>query len=142
MQQAKNGDTVKVHYTGKLEDGTVFDTSAAREPFQFVIGDGQIIPGFDQAVNGMNVGESKTINVPSDEAYGPHLEDRVVVVNQDQIPKHLELEIGQHVQIPQTDGIKILFIVTNISETHVTLDANHPLAGKDLIFEIQLIEIL
>ena len=80
--------------------------------------------------------------MPSDEAYGPHLEDRVVVVNQDQIPKHLELEIGQHVQIPQTDGIKILFIVTGISETHVTLDANHPLAGKDLIFEIQLIEIL
>ncbi len=142
MQQAKNGDTVKVHYTGKLEDGTVFDTSTEREPLQFVIGGKQIIPGFEQAVVGMNTGETKTVNVSSDEAYGPHLEERVLVINQDQIPEHLELEVGQHVQIPQKDGSKVLFIVTAISETSVTLDANHPLAGKDLTFEIQLVEIL
>ena len=141
MQQAKNGDTVKVHYTGKLEDGTVFDTSTEREPLQFVIGGKQIIPGFEQAVVGMNTGETKTVNVSSDEAYGPHLEERVLVINQDQIPEHLELEVGQHVQIPQKDGSKVLFIVTAISETSVTLDANHPLAGKDLTFEIQLVEI-
>ena len=142
MTQAKSGDTVKVDYTGKLEDGTVFDTSASREPLQFSIGSGQIIPGFDQAVIGMNVGDKKTVNIPSDEAYGPHLEDRVLEVNQDQIPKHLNLEVGQQVQVPQKDGSKMFFVVTNISETSVTLDGNHPLAGKDLIFDIQLVEIL
>ena len=142
MTQAKNGDTVKVNYTGTLEDGTVFDTSTGREPLQFVIGDGQIIPGFEQGVIGMSIGEAKTINIPSDNAYGPHLEDRILVVNQDQIPKHLDLEIGQQVQIPQTDGSKVQFIVTGVSETNVTLDANHPLSGKDLTFEIELTEIL
>ena len=100
MTQAKSGDTVKVDYTGKLEDGTVFDTSASREPLQFLIGSGQIIPGFDQAVIGMNVGDKKTVNIPSDEAYGPHLEDRVLEVNQDQIPKHLTLEVGVQEQVP------------------------------------------
>ena len=142
MQQAKSGDTVKVDYTGKLEDGTVFDTSASREPLQFIIGDGQIIPGFDQAVIGMNVGDKKTINLPSDQAYGPHLEDRILEVNQEQIPKHLNLEAGQQVQVPQKDGSKVFFVVKSVSETSVTLDGNHPLAGKDLIFDIQLVEIL
>jgi peptidylprolyl isomerase len=142
MQQAKSGDTVKVDYTGKLEDGTVFDTSASREPLQFMIGGGQIIPGFDQAVIGMNVGDKKTINIPSDQAYGPHLEDKMLEVNQDQIPKHLNLEVGQQVQVPQKDGSKIFFVVTGVSETCVTLDGNHPLAGKDLVFDIQLVEIL
>ena len=142
MTQAKSGDTVKVDYTGKLEDGTVFDTSASREPLQFLIGSGQIIPGFDQAVIGMNVGDKKTVNIPSDQAYGPHLEDKVLEVNQDQIPKHLNLEVGQQVQVPQKDGSKIFFVVTGVSETSVTLDGNHPLAGKDLVFDIQLVEIL
>jgi len=142
MQQAKNGDTVKVAYTGKLKDGTIFDTSASRGPFQFMIGDAKIIPGFEQAVIGMNVGDTKTINIPSDQAYGPHLKDKVLEVNQDQIPKHLELEVGQHVRIRQQDGSKVQFIVTGFSETRVTLDGNHPLAGKDLVFEIQLVEIL
>ena len=142
MQQAKSGDTVKVDYTGKLEDGTVFDTSASREPLQFIIGDGQLIPGFDKAVIGMIVGDKKTINIPSDQAYGPHLEDKVLEVNQDQIPKHLNLKVGQQVQVPQKDGSKIFFVVTDVCETSVTLDGNHPLAGKDLVFEIQLVEIL
>jgi FKBP-type peptidyl-prolyl cis-trans isomerase 2 len=142
MQQAKSGDTVKVDYTGKLEDGTVFDTSESRGPLQFIIGDGQIIPGFDQAVVGMNVGDKKTINIPSDQAYGPHLEDKILEVNQDQIPKHLNLEVGQQVQVPQKDGSKIFFVVTSVSETSVNLDGNHPLAGKDLVFDIQLVEIV
>jgi peptidylprolyl isomerase len=142
MQQAKSGDTVKVDYTGTLEDGAVFDTSASRGPLQFMIGDGQIIPGFDQAVIGMNVGDKKTINIPSDQAYGPHLADKILEVNQDQIPKHLSLEVGQQVQVPQKDGSKIFFVVTDVSETSVTLDGNHPLAGKDLTFDIQLVEIL
>ena len=142
MQHAKNGDTVKVDYTGKLKDGTVFDTSASRGPLQFMIGDGQIIPGFDKALIGMNVGDKKTINIPSNQAYGPHLEDKVLELNQDQIPKHLNLEVGQQVQVPQKDGGKIFFVVTDVSEASVTLDGNHPLAGKDLVFEIQLLEIL
>jgi peptidylprolyl isomerase len=142
MTQAKSGDTVKVDYTGKLEDGTVFDTSASREPLQFMIGSGQIIPGFDQAVIGMNVGDKKTVNISSDQAYGPHLDDKILEVNQDQIPKHLNLEVGQQVQVPQKDGSKIFFVVTGVSETSVTLDGNHPLAGKDLVFDIQLVEIV
>jgi FKBP-type peptidyl-prolyl cis-trans isomerase 2 len=142
MQEAKSGDTVKVDYTGTLEDGTVFDTSASRGPLQFIIGDGQIIPGFDKAVIGMNVGDKKTINIPSDQAYGPHLEDKVLEVNQKQIPKHLNLEVGQQVQVPQKDGSKLFFVVTDVSATSVTLDGNHPLAGKNLVFDIQLVEIL
>ena len=142
MKQAKNGDTVKVHYTGKLGNGKIFDSSAKRDPLQFKVGDGQIIPGFEQAVVGMNPGESKTIKLPADKAYGPYREEMILVVDQNQFPKNLKLEVGQQLQIPQKDGRKTLVTVTNISESSVTLDANHPLAGKDLSFDIQLIEIL
>jgi peptidylprolyl isomerase len=142
VAQAKHGDTVKVHYTGKLEDSTVFDSSTKRDPLQFKIGDSQIIPGFEQAVVGMNPGESKTIKLPADKAYGPYREEMVLVVDQNQFPKNLKLEVGQQLQIPQKDGRKTLVTVTNFSESSVMLDANHPLAGKDLSFDIQLIEIL
>ena len=142
MAQVKHGDTVKIHYTGKLEDGTIFDTSAKRDPLQFIIGEGQVISGFEQAVVGMNPSESKTVKVPADKAYGPHREEMISVVDQNKIPKDLKLELGQQLQIPQEDGQKIIVAVTNISESSVTLDANHPLAGKDLAFDIQLIEIL
>ncbi len=142
MAQVKHGTTVKVHYTGKLEDGTIFDTSAKRDPLQFKIGEGQVISGFEQAVVGMNPSESITVKVPADKAYGPHREEMVLVVDQNQIPKNLKLELGLQLQIPQKDGQKAIVAVTNISESSVTLDANHPLAGKDLTFDIQLIEIL
>ena len=142
MAQAENGDIVKVHYTGKLENGMIFDTSAKRGPLRFTIGDGQLIPGFEQAVVGMKLGESKSVKVPADKAYGPHCEEMVLVVDQNQLPKHLKLEVGQQLQIPQKDGNKTLVTVTNVSESSVTLDANHPLAGKDLTFDIQLVEIL
>ena len=142
MEQVKHGDTVKIHYTGKLEDGTIFDTSAKRDPLQFTIGAGQVISGFEEAVVGMNPSESKTVKVPADKAYGPHREEMVSVVDQNKIPKNLKLELGQQLQIPQEDGQKVIVAVTNISESSVTLDANHPLAGKDLTFDIQLIEIL
>lgn len=142
MEQVKHGDTVKIHYTGKLEDGTIFDTSAKRDPLQFKIGAGQVISGFEQAVVGMNPSESKTVKVPADKAYGPHREEMVLVVDRNKIPKNLKLELGQELQIPQEDGQKTIVAVTNISESSVTLDANHPLAGKDLTFDIQLIEIL
>ena len=142
MAQVKHGDTVKIHYTGKLEDGTIFDTSAKRDPLQFKIGEGQVISGFEQAVVGMNPSESITVKVPVDKAYGPHREEMVLVVDRNKIPKNLKLELGQELQIPQEDGQKTIVAVTNISESSVTLDANHPLAGKDLTFDIQLIEIL
>ncbi len=142
MAQAKHGDTVKVHYAGKLKDGTVFDTSVDHDPLQFTIGEGQIISGFEQAVVGMNPGESKTIKVPTDEAYGPHREEMVLVVDRNQLPVDLIPEVGQQLQSSQPDGQTIVVTVTDVSESDVKLDANHPLAGKDLIFDIQLVEII
>ena len=141
MNQAKNGDNVKVHYTGKLEDGTVFDSSEKRDPLAFKIGDGQIIPGFEQAVVGMKPGESKVVEVPQDKAYGPYRDEMILVVDLKQVPPNIKLEVGQKLQIPQADGRKILVTVSDISEKDVKLDANHPLAGKDLTFEVHLVEI-
>lgn len=142
MVQAKYGDTVKVHYTGKLEDGTVFDSSTGGDPLQFTIGDGNIIPGFEQAVMGMMPGDSKTEMIPTDQAYGPHMEEMVVVVERQQMPADLAPEVGQQLQIQQATGEVIPVIVTDISDLTVTLDANHPLAGEDLTFEIELVEIV
>ncbi|MFQ6002736.1 MAG: peptidylprolyl isomerase [Candidatus Zixiibacteriota bacterium] len=142
MTKAKNGDTVKVHYTGKLEDGTVFDTSIERDPLQFTIGQGQIIPGFEQAVVGMEPGESKITKVPADKAYGPRRKEMVLVVDRNQFPVDLKPKVGQHLQSRQADGRTIRVTVTDVSESSVTLDANHPLAGKDLTFDIQLVEIV
>jgi len=142
MAQAKIGDTVRVHYVGKLDDGTIFDSSLDREPLQFTIGEGQLISGFESAVIGMNPGESKIAKIPAEEAYGPHRKEMVAVVDKDQFPEHLKPEIGQQFQIRQADDRVILVTVTEISESSVTLDANHPLAGKDLTFDIQLIEIV
>lgn len=141
MAQAKPGDTVSVHYTGKLDDGTIFDSSTGGDPLQFTIGAGQIIPGFDQAVIGMNPGESKTINIPADEAYGPHHEEWVLAVDRREIPADFNPEVGQQLQVRHPDGRTTVVMVTGVSEATVTLDGNHPLAGKDLTFEIQLIEI-
>ena len=139
---AKEGDTVKVHYTGTLEDGSVFDTSVEREPLQFTIGEGTVIPGFEQGVIGMKLGESKTITIPADQAYGPYYEDRVWVVDRDQLPPGMEPEVGQRLQTTQANGQIVVVTVINVSESTVTVDANHPLAGKDLTFEIQLVEII
>jgi peptidylprolyl isomerase len=141
MAQAKSGDTVTVHYTGKLEDGTVFDSSVDRDPLQFTLGEGMLIPGFEQAVFGMSPGESKTAKVSADEAYGPHREEMVVEIGRQEFPPHFQPEVGQQLQIPQADGRVARLIVTDVSEQKVTLDANHPLAGRDLTFDIQLLEI-
>ena len=138
--QAKDGDTVQVHYTLKLEDGTVFETSIGGDPLQFTIGEGQLIPGFEQAVVGMSPGESKTVEIPADEAY-PYHDELVMVVDRDQLPEDLQPEVGQQLQIRQPDGQTILVKVIDVSESSVTLDANHPLAGKDLTFDIELVEI-
>ncbi|MGI0488216.1 FKBP-type peptidyl-prolyl cis-trans isomerase [Pantanalinema rosaneae CENA516] len=142
MTTAKQGDTVKVHYTGKLEDGTVFDSSANRDPLEFTIGTGMIIPGFEEAVLGMSPGESKTQIIAPDMAYGPYLQEMVVVVDRAQIPDEIEPEVGQqlHIQHDST-GQLIPVVITDVSGSAVTLDANHPLAGEDLTFDIQLVAI-
>ncbi|MFH1647655.1 MAG: peptidylprolyl isomerase [Chloroflexota bacterium] len=141
MAQAKTGDTVKVHYTGKLDDETVFDTSADRDPLEFKIGEGQLIAGFEQSVVGMEPGESKTVRIPSDNAYGPHQKEMVMVVDRKDVPQDLDPEVNQRLQVRQQDGRTFLVTVTDVSETSLTLDGNHPLAGQDLNFDIQLNEI-
>ena len=139
--QAKDGDTVKVHYTGSLEDGTVFDTSLEREPLEFTLGQGQLIPGFEQAVIGMKIGESKTVTIPAEQAYGPYNNELISVIDRDNLAEGLDPEVGQQLQTQQPDGQTIIVTVIEVSETSITVDANHPLAGKDLTFEIELIEI-
>ena len=142
MPQAKSGDTVKVHYTGKLGTGMVFDSSTDSDPLEFTLGDGEIIPGFEQAVIGMRAGESRTAKILANDAYGPYNKEMVVVADRKELPQDLEPEVGQELQGKQEDGQEIVFTVTDISESAITLDANHVLAGKDLIYDIQLIEIL
>lgn len=141
MVQAKPGDTVKIHYTGKLDDGTVFDSSVNREPLEFTLSGGQVIPGFDQAVVGMTPGETKTQKIPMDLAYGPYREEMVVEIARQQMPPDLQPEVGQQLQIQQADGQTVPVMVTVVTDSTVTLDANHPLAGEDLTFEIQLVEV-
>jgi len=139
--QANIGDTVKVHYTGTLEDGTIFDTSLEREPLEFTLGKGQLIAGFEQAVIGMQVGQLKTVNIPAEQAYGSYNDELVFVVEQDQLPENLEPVVGQQLYTDQPDGQILIVTVIEVSEDSITVDANHPLAGKDLTFEIELIEI-
>ena len=142
MAQAKDGDTVKVHYTGKLEDGTVFDTSINRDPLQFTIGEEQVTADLELAVVGMNPGESKNIKIPADKAYGPYCNEMVLVVARSEFPEDLKPVVGQKLQIRQEDDEGIAVMVTHVSESSVTLDANHPLATKDLTIDIHLVEIV
>jgi len=139
---AKNGDIVQVNYTGKLADGTVFDSSVGREPYEFTLGSDQAIPGFDKAILGMKVGEKKTVTIPADEAYGPHLDNMVVEVSRDRFPGTIDPKVGQMLEATGQNGEKIRFTITKVTDnTTVTLDANHPLAGKDLTFDIELVKI-
>jgi peptidylprolyl isomerase len=142
MAKAKNGDAVKVHYTGKLEDGTVFDSSESRKPLEFTIGQGTVIPGFEQAVTGMSPGDSKTEKVSADQAFGPYREELVMEVDRQQIPADVELKVGQRLRLPKANGRTTELLITGISESKITLDANHPLARNNLVFDIQLLEIL
>ncbi|MCG3111882.1 MAG: peptidylprolyl isomerase [Candidatus Manganitrophus sp.] len=141
MAQAKRGNAVKVHYVGKFEDGTVFDTSREREPLPFTIGEGEVIPGFEEAVVGMNPGESKKVVIPAENAYGPRHEEMVLVVDRQNLPEGVDPQVGQQYQIPQSDGQSIVVTVTDASDSSVTLDGNHPLAGRELTFEIELLEV-
>lgn len=154
MAQAKTGDTVKVHYTGKLEDGTVFDSSLQREPIQFKIGEKKLIPGFEDAVIDMSPGEKSTITIPSEKAYGQIRKELILSVERSKIPQNIKPEVGQVLKFqkqPDCDEGKcdhnhpdetVVFSVIGVTDTHLTLDANHPLAGKNLTFEIELIEIV
>lgn len=141
-KKAAHGDTVKVHYTGKLENGTVFDSSKRKTPLEFTLGKTAIIAGFEQAILGMQAGESKTVKIVSDNAYGPHLPELVSTVKKSQFPVHIVPELGQQLEIRHPEGPTIMVTITHVDQDEVTLDANHPLAGKDLIFEIELLEIL
>ncbi len=141
MADAKPGDTVKVHYTGKLEDGTVFDSSVDREPLQFTIGEGDVIPGFENAVVGMNPGEIKTEKIPCEDAYGPRHEEMIQTIERDAIPVDIPVQEGQQLQVTQPGGQALVVTVAEVNDDAVTLDGNHMLAGKDLVFEIELVEI-
>ncbi|SRR6056297_159665 len=141
MSQVKKNDTVKVHYTGKLTSGEVFDSSKDRDPLEFKVGSGQLIPGFDQAVEGMEVNEKKTINIPSEKAYGASNPDLVRNVSQEQLPENIDPEVGQTLVASGPEGQETRLVITEVHDEHIVVDANHPLAGKDLIFDLELVSI-
>ena len=138
----KLGDTVKLHYQAKTEDLVIFDSATQMDPLVFTVGDGQILPAFENALIGMQAGDKKTINLLSDDAFGPYAEELITTVDKNQLPPNLEIEKGQQLQIQQPDGQVILVKVVDISDSNITFDANHPLAGKDITFDIQLLEIV
>ena len=141
MANAKEGDKVKVHYTGKLEDGTVFDSSKDRDPLEFTLGKGEVIPGFEKEVQGLEEGESKTFTVPADEGYGQRSDERVMTVDLKNLNLDFTPSVGDRLTLQRGDGQQIMVTVDNITESQITLDANHPLSGKDLEFDITLVEI-
>ncbi|HXL58745.1 MAG TPA: FKBP-type peptidyl-prolyl cis-trans isomerase [Chitinophagaceae bacterium] len=141
MQQVKNGDTVKVHYHGKLPDGTTFDSSEGRQPLEFEVGSGMVIPGFDNGVIGMSVGDKKTINIPAEEGYGAVEEDRIMEFPVNRFPPDLKPEVGMALTMSDGSGQQFPVVIADVQDDVVVLDANHPLAGKDLVFDIELMEI-
>lgn len=142
MTEAKAGDTVRIHYTGTLADGSTFDSSDGRDPLEFTLGSGQVIPGFDKAVTGMSVGDAHTVEIEAADAYGTHDPNGRQAFPRDQVPEDVPLEIGTQLQLSGPQGQPIMVSVAEVTETEVILDANHPLAGKDLTFKIELVEIV
>ena len=142
MSEAKTGNTVRIHYTGTLTDGSEFDSSSGRDPLEFTIGSGQIIPGLDREIAGMAVGDTKTVTVPADEAYGPHQPEAVQEVPRDAVPEGINLVVGNRLQATTADGGQMVVTIAAVSDETVTMDANHPLAGEDLVFEVELVEIV
>ena len=140
--RAKDGDTVQVNYTGKLADGTVFDSSIGRQPLEVVMGKGQVIPGFEKAILGMKVGDNKTVTISANDAYGPFRNELIFEVTKDNLPAGVAPQVGQQLRGSKADGSTMVATITKISDKTVTLDANVPLAGKDLTFEIGLVKIL
>ena len=141
MQQVKKGDLVKVHYTGKLTNGEQFDSSMGREPLEFTVGAGQMIKGFDSALPGMSVGDKKTINISPEEGYGLRSEEAIIPFPKSNVPADLKLESGMELTLRNESGQPVRVVVNEITEDTVILDANHFLAGKELVFDIELVEI-
>ena len=141
QRQANPGDTVRVHYTGTLDDGTEFDSSRGREPLQFTLGAGQVVPGFDAAVTGMRPGDTKTVTIPAAEAYGDPRRELLVTVPRAQVPPGVEPRVGQRLQVGRGDRA-FPVVVHEVTDAHVVLDGNHPLAGQDLTFALELIDIV
>jgi FKBP-type peptidyl-prolyl cis-trans isomerase 2 len=139
---AKTGDTVRVHYTGRLVDGDIFDSSTDRDPLEFILGKEQVIKGFENAIIGMAVGERRTAEIPSDDAYGNYRGELVTELDRENLPNDIEPEIGVQLQVAGETGECVIMRIIGVSEKNITLDANHPLAGQDLIFDIELVEIL
>lgn len=142
MQKVKSGDKVKVHYHGKLTNGETFDSSSGRQPLEFEVGSGMVIKGFDTGVTGMVVGEKKTINIPFNDAYGPRSAEMVIDMPRENFPAEMQLEVGMPLMMSNDSGQNFEVIVMQIKEDSVELDANHPLAGQDLVFDIELVEIV
>lgn len=141
MAEAKSGDTVSIHYTGRLEDGTVFDTSEDKDPLEFTLGEGKVIPGFEKAVEGMEEGDTRTATIDSEDAYGERRDDLVLSVAKQQLPDDLDPEVGQRLQMQAGDGQTFQVVISDVESDSVEVDANHPLAGEDLTFDIELVEI-
>jgi peptidylprolyl isomerase len=142
MPDARSGDTVRIHYTGTLSDGSTFDSSQGRDPLEFTVGSGEIIPGLDRAIEGMSVGETKTVTIPAADAYGDHNPDGVQSIPRDEVPDHIPLDLGTQLELQTMDGRTLPVTVTEVTADAITLDANHPLAGKDLTFAVELVEIV
>lgn len=142
MQQVQSGDTVKVHYHGRLTDGTTFDSSEGRDPLEFQVGSGQVIAGFDNGVMGMVIGEKKTVQIPVDDAYGPKNPEMLIEFPREQVPEDMPLEAGMRLNLNNSQGQVVPVVITEIREEVILLDANHPLAGEDLTFDIELVEII
>jgi peptidylprolyl isomerase len=142
MTQAKSGDTVRIHYTGTLDDGTQFDSSDGRDPLEFALGGGQVIPGFDSAVDGMAVGENKSVTIEPDQAYGERHEQLVQQVPKSVLPQDMEPAVGMQLQSQSPEGQVMNLVITEVADETITVDANHPLAGQALTFAIELVEIV
>jgi len=141
-QQAKDGDKIRFHYVGRLDDGQVFDSSENRDPLEFQVGEGSVIPGVEEALRDMNPGESKSVRIPAEQAYGQHREDLVAEFQKDQLPDEIEPSVGQRLQLRTHEGHAFPAEIVEVTEKTVKLDANHPLAGKALNFDLQLVEIV
>jgi peptidylprolyl isomerase len=141
MTQAKNGDTVRINYTGRLADGTQF-ASSGNEPLQFKLGEGQVVPGLETHVEGMEVGTKSTVTVPADAAYGPHRPEAVVTIDRASVPENINVDIGTRLQARTREGRAMPVTVVGVDDASLKLDGNHPLAGKDLVFDVEPVEIV
>ncbi|MNL36387.1 FKBP-type peptidyl-prolyl cis-trans isomerase SlyD [compost metagenome] len=142
MTTAATGDTVRIHYSGRLTDGTQFDSSEGRAPLEFTLGQGQVIKGLEQHVDGMETGTKSTVTIPAEAAYGPRRDDAVQQLDRDKVPAGIDLQVGTQLQARTADGGMLPITVVGVDEQSVTVDANHPLAGKDLVFDVELVEVV